>query len=66
MKTIYALILDENTVDSGEEYYVKANLTELTPSQKFRLEQAEEWEQIRRMMERANMAEYLYSARPQT
>ena len=58
-KVIYALILDENTVDADEEYYVKAHLTGLTPSQKFRLEQIEEQEQIQRMMERANMTEYL-------
>ena len=59
MKAVYALILDENTVDTGEVYCVKANLTGLTPSQKFRLEQAEEREQILRMMERADMMEHL-------
>ena len=61
MKAIYALILDENTVDAAADYHIRANLEALSPSQKFLLEQAVEQEQVRKMMERADMTEQLNS-----
>ena len=59
MNDIYLAIFEDDTLDAADEFYKKASLTEVTPIQKFQLQQEDERERLLRMMDRVDMVERL-------